>query len=340
MSKRIYRISGQVIEALTRQGVFGLRVEAWDKDEKYHDFLGVATTDGQGNFQISFDETYFREYYPETAPDVFFKVYQGETLIKSTADSVMVNVRSDCRVTIEVDLPEEPVVGKDRITARQAFRAADFVFKSDFRGLWKETGDKVRVATGFLGDMVKNTLTQMDIQPLKLGPHRSGEVVNRDVNSAREYLAGQNITVNEVLPYKPGLNTASLADISAFPVRLRPEQKVNLYEEDGVVRYYRIVSEPPEAAMGAEVTRLGQEVDSVRTKVEEVEQIKSQVGEIRAASTTDRDAFAEGMATLKAQMTTMDKMRKEVAALQEESRKKDQAIKKLQKEVAALHRTG
>jgi hypothetical protein len=340
MSAKIFRISGQVIEAQTRQGIFGLRVEAWDKDEKYPDLLGVDTTDGEGNFQISFDETYFREYYPETAPDVFFKVYEGDNLIKSTADSVLVNVSTETKATIEVDLPEETIVGEDRVTARQAFRAADFMFKSDFRGVWQETTGKVRVASGFLTDMVKNSLTKMDIPPLKPSPRKMSEVVNRDVSSAREYLAGENISVNEVLPYNPRLDTASLTDIRTFPVRLSPGQKVNLYEENGVVRYYRIVPEPPEAAVAVEVTRLGQEMDQVKARVNEVEQMKSQVEEVRAAAMADRDTFTKEMTAVKTQLTTVEELKKQIADLQAESSRKDQAIKKLQEEVTAIQRRG
>jgi hypothetical protein len=340
MSARIFRISGQVIESQTRQGVLGLRVEAWDIDKQNPNPLGVATTDGQGNFQIAFDKTQFREFFPETVPEVFFKVYQGETLIKSTEDSVLVNAGTECSVILEVDLPEEPVVGRDRITARQAFRVADFVFRSDFRGVWKETTDQIGLATGFITDMVKNTLTQMDIQPLRTSPQKTNEVVNRDVATAQENLKSQQIEVNQVMPYKPGLNATSLADFRTFPVRLRPGQKVNLYEEEGVVRYYSIVSEPADTTGAADVTRLSQEMDSVKNRVAEVEQVKSQVEEVRTASTTDRDTFAKEMAALKKQMTAMEELKKEISSLQKESIRKDQVIKKLQEDVAALRRTG
>ena len=106
MAKKKYQASGQVIDRKTKRGVPGLRVEAWDKDEKYNDFLGVAITDRSGCFQMSFDETYFREYAPDTSPDLFFKIYRGQRLLlKSTEDSVLWNAKTTTKVKIEVELP-------------------------------------------------------------------------------------------------------------------------------------------------------------------------------------------------------------------------------------------
>jgi len=339
MSARLFRIRGEGNEVTAQHGVSGLRVEAWDIHGKIRDPLGVADTDTKGNFAISFDEAKFREFYPEIPPDVFFRVYQGETLRMSTENELLVNVGTDARVTIEVDLPTETVEGQDRITARQALRAADFVFRSDFRGVWKETTDKIGLATGFFRDMVKNTLTTMDIQPLRTSPQKTDQVVNRDVATAQENLKAQQIEVNQVMPYKPGLNAASLADLRTFPARLAPGQKVNLYEEQGVVRYYSIVTNPAGAESAAEVSRLSQEVDSVKARVDEVEQVKSQVEEVKTASATDRDTYAKEMADLKNQVAGIDDLKKEIAALKADSSKKDVIIKKLQDDIAASRRT-
>ncbi|MEJ2670919.1 MAG: hypothetical protein P8168_01715 [Deltaproteobacteria bacterium] len=340
MSARLFRISGQVIEVKTKKGISGLRVETWDQDGKIHDPLGGADTDTQGNFTIPFDEAKFRELFPETPPDVFFRVFQGETLLMSTENELLVNVGTDARVTLEVDLPAEAVVGQDRITARQALRTADFVFRSDFRGVWKETTDKIGLATGFFRDMVKNTLTQMDIPPLRTSPQKTDELVNRDVATAQENLKAQQIAVNQVVPYKPGLNAASVADLRTFPARLAPGQKVNLYEEKGVVRYYSIVTEPAGTASAAAVSRLSREVNRVNTRVAEVEQVKSQVEEVKTAAATDRETYTKEIADLKNQVSAIEGLKKEIAALKSESSKKDLTIKKLQKDIAASRRTG
>src|SRR5262245_10700292 len=90
----------------------GLRVEAWDKDRLYADLVGSAVADAQGAFRIEFDESYFQELFQDQRPDLFFKVFQGDALIRSTEDAVLWNVEApEIEVVIEVDAPaaEEPL---------------------------------------------------------------------------------------------------------------------------------------------------------------------------------------------------------------------------------------
>jgi hypothetical protein len=103
--QRKYRIVGAVVNR-QRQALTGLRVEAWDKDPLFDDLLGTAITDTEGRFQIDFDETYFQELFLDRDPDLFFRVFSGEALIKSTEDSVMWNMQTTyLEITLEVDLP-------------------------------------------------------------------------------------------------------------------------------------------------------------------------------------------------------------------------------------------
>lgn len=114
-NEKVFKILGRVIDRTTRNGVAGLRVEAWDKDLIYNDFVGSAVTDAQGSFQIQFDESYFRELFLDRRPDLFFKVFQDGRLVHSTEDSVLWNVESEVTdIVIEVDFvqgqpqPDDP----------------------------------------------------------------------------------------------------------------------------------------------------------------------------------------------------------------------------------------
>ncbi|HBB33231.1 MAG TPA: hypothetical protein DDZ80_11745 [Cyanobacteria bacterium UBA8803] len=115
-----FHISGSLIDRLTKQGLPGLRVEAWDKDMISNDLLGSAITDEQGNFQIEFDESYFRELFLDRQPDLFFRVFDNSQLIKSTEDSVFWNLQlGETKMMIEVDRPDAQKFEKQR----QQFRA-------------------------------------------------------------------------------------------------------------------------------------------------------------------------------------------------------------------------
>ena len=336
-----FRVIGQVIDRQTKQGIRGLRVEAWDKDQKYHDFLGVGVTDRGGHFLISFDQTYFREYAPEKFPDLFFRIYLSQRLLKSTEDSVIWNVRQDTEVTIAIDMPAAAPVGKDRVSARQVFKAADFVQRSDFRGLWKETGDKGEVAVGFIKDMVVNTISKVDVEPIKVGDHKTSDVINQDVGSARRNLESQQITVNEVRPYQPGLNAQSFKNVAALPVTLRPGQQVNLYEENGKVRYYTIVPQRKLSDLNADhVIRLENELETVNKqsaqKDQQIAELQEEVKSIRTRQTQlEKGVTPETIAELQRQLKELQDFKASLEKATPQTRKSSTTTKKTTKAVTS-----
>jgi hypothetical protein len=243
MAIQSFAIIGSVVNGKTGRGIARLRVEAWDKDVKYNDLLGNADTDQEGRFVIAFDTSYFREFAPDTEPDLFFRVYQGNKLLKSTEDAVVKNAPTTYQVTIRVDMPAERPAARDRVSAVQVLKAADFFQQSDFKGVYQEFRSKAGTSLGFVADVVMNTVRNLDIQPVTLQGNREAEVVGQDVESAQKNLAANNIAVKEVKPYNPKLDSASLADFTALPLRLRAGQQVVLHEENGKVRYYSLVKE-------------------------------------------------------------------------------------------------
>ena len=101
-----FTIIGKVLDRTTGAGAAGVRVEAWDKDVVYNDYLGHDVTDAEGNFRITFSEYFFFDLFTDHWPDLYFKVFYEGAEIASTEDSVIWNVRSPTtEVTIEVDLP-------------------------------------------------------------------------------------------------------------------------------------------------------------------------------------------------------------------------------------------
>lgn len=98
-----FRIVGQIIDNKNDRRVSGLRVEAWDKDLMRNDFLDTTTTDGEGKFNIEFDDADFQDIFLDREPDIFFKVFQDSKLIASTEDSILWNVKNrDTQMTINI----------------------------------------------------------------------------------------------------------------------------------------------------------------------------------------------------------------------------------------------
>ena len=71
MANAAFQIAGHIIDRRSRQGLAGLRVEAWDKDLIVNDLVGSAVTDAQGRFEISFTQSYFSEFARSPAGSVF-----------------------------------------------------------------------------------------------------------------------------------------------------------------------------------------------------------------------------------------------------------------------------
>ena len=125
---RVFKITGHVIDSKTQLGVKGLRVEAWDNDLIISDLVGGTTTGDGGIFRIQFYESYFKELFLDRRPDLFFKIFRGDNLIKDTKDSVIWNVdREDIEVTIEVENSEgtitPEVVSSKEVETRSILQA-------------------------------------------------------------------------------------------------------------------------------------------------------------------------------------------------------------------------
>lgn len=82
-----FTIIGQVTDLESGVPLPGLFVKAYDKDLLFDDLLGAALSDAQGRFEIVAEPEDFREFF-DARPDIYFKVYRGDTLIHDTEDAV------------------------------------------------------------------------------------------------------------------------------------------------------------------------------------------------------------------------------------------------------------
>ncbi|HYJ79140.1 MAG TPA: hypothetical protein VEW03_06050 [Longimicrobiaceae bacterium] len=355
MADQQFRISGQVVERGTGQGVRGLRVEGWDRDTRYHDMLGVAFTDRRGRFEIRFDSDYFGDFAPDRLPDVYFRVLQHDTLLLSTHNEVMRNLAdTDAEVTLTIDLPQpaDAPARTNRISGATARKGVAFVRKSDFGGIRADVKDRFSVVRGLAGELLKAKLGSFDLQPLRSSTVRTGAVFNQDVASVQHTLAAREVEVSEVKPYVAASNTQGLLSAALLPERLKAGQKVELFEEGGKVRYFAVVAEPRTTE---QVGTLRTDVDTFRVESAEKDR---QLAELQAEVKSVREAQAavspEALDELKAQLVERDRqiteLRTEMAsvreALQAEVKRVDEAqtaasasaVKGLESQISALKR--
>jgi hypothetical protein len=106
MTVRVFTISGRVIDRLSRRGLAGVRVEAWDKDLLINDMVGSCFTDRFGRFRMIFDSRAFREFFFDQLPDVFFRVYYRDRMVLETQQTLVWRINEQLKqVTLEVEPP-------------------------------------------------------------------------------------------------------------------------------------------------------------------------------------------------------------------------------------------
>jgi hypothetical protein len=272
MADLVYTVTGQVIARETSVGIGGLRIQTLDSDIRRDRVLGETKTDENGRFNATID---LRQFDYQTPPDLFFKVFRGETLLESTESSVLWNANTAENVTIRIRTGKERPAGRDRVTSDQVFKAVDFFQKSDFKGVYNEYKSRTSTTLGFVADMFINTFTNVDMEPVRVKGTPQKDILNQDVDVARRNLAAKNVGVREVVPYKPGLDAASIKSIDVIPKDLKAGSEVRLYEEEGKVRYYSVVKGAATStdvnekfeAQAVEMNRLKEELQATRETV-------------------------------------------------------------------------
>ena len=331
-----YAIRGVVVERASQRGVRGARVEAWDRDTRYHDLLGQVVTDEEGRFTIGFDAVFFGDYAPDRSPDVFFKVFLDGREVLSTFDQPAMNIERGTReVRLELDLAQAPAQGRDRVTAERAIKAVDWWRASDFRGTAREGGDKLRTVGRLFGGFAGRAL-DAEWQPVRPQAARERDIVGQDAQQAQRALALQQVEVAEVreVGAAPAEGVRLLRD---YPGRLKAGDRVTLYQEGGVVKYYTRVPAPGAGGVdAAAVARIDGDLQAVKTQVLAVDSLRTEVDNLKSADGTMEQRLAETTAIVRAREEEVARLERELNEVRRTAAVKDAEIAQLRTDLAVV----
>ena len=105
MATKNITIAGFILNQKTKKGIANLKVEAWDRDNCKDDLVGSVVTDSKGRFSITLQQKKGGWNLTDRKPDIFFKVYSGDKMVRNTENSVHWNIETSLSaIVLEVDL--------------------------------------------------------------------------------------------------------------------------------------------------------------------------------------------------------------------------------------------
>jgi hypothetical protein len=330
-------VVGQLVDKRTRQGIAGALVEVRELDTRYDDMLGQPITGEQGEFLCGFSAEDWGDHAPDAAPDLYFLVYVDGVLALDTKTTPMRNVpRGRITVTLELERGTLPEAKPDRVSVEQMFRFADWWRASDFRGVFGEGRSKLSTLTGAVAQPLSRRFKAWDFEPLRPAPAKENTIVAQPVLQAQSALAAQQVQVAEVRT-ADAKATARLSLLAKAPLALKAGDRVVLYQEDGVVRYYARAEEPAAASIDQQaVATLDQEVKALQTQAAGVDTLRAEVADLRTADQASAERLEASRQALEASQAELTTLKRELQALRQLSAEKDQLVTQMRTDLVAL----
>ena len=346
MAEKMFRLVGRVVDRSTRRPLFGLRVEAWDLDTKFHDMLGIATTDAQGGFEITCSDSFFGDAAPDRLPDVFFRVFRSSAMIASTEKSPRRNLAEGAtEFTIEVEAPQPRPKGKERVKASQVLNGVSFFRKSEFGAVAGEAKDRTSAVGGVFGDIVSKSLrgfATTPIKPIQAPESRTSEIIGQSPEAASRNLEKQGVTVSQVKPYNPKPSDVSPRAVAGMLRRPPRGSQVVLYEQEGRVKSFSLEKESrtdkKPGSGGNELGGIKTEIGELGVKVSGLEGLQSEVEKIKNAPAEGDTPLAKAIAKVDERDAVIAELSTEIERVRAESAQKDAQIENLGRGLTDLER--
>lgn len=319
MPIRTFRITGTVTSLSTKKPVEGLRLEAWDRDSERHTVYGSGISDRSGRFTIPADVD-IPGGVVGPIPAVL-KAFMDDRAIELSGDIRIENlIVQDSPLRVVANVAAIEPEKRDRVNFDQVESFIDFVRLSDFKGVYREGRDRLGTAVSLGGKGLRSALSGIKLEPIKPPETRSKDIVTQDPATAQRRLAEREITVTAVKPYN---EADGLLSIGSLPSDLRKGDKVELYEQNGVVKAYKIVKPTQTTTGNVDVNRLDQEIVKLRSDLQARDQ---QIATLRNDLVVANQAAAGRAAEV-------EKMAAEVKRI---STEKDQQVASLSRELTTL----
>jgi len=332
-----YIIVGQVVDRVSRRGVRGARVEAWDRDTKFHDLLGQATADDDGRFTMSYSSAYFGDFKPDVAPDLFFRVKLDDKLVLDTIDQPRINTqRGRLAVTLEIDLPQARPLGRDRVSAEQSIKLVDWWRASDFKGLVREGSSKSGTLLGSFGGQFGDRIAHWDFQPVRPSDTRENSIVGQPAAQAQSALLAQHVQVSEVRSVDASTRER-LQTLTRYPLALKAGDRVTLYQEDGIVKYYALTPTLTTTQVDAQaVVAIDAQVQQLKGTAVAVDAVRGELAELKQARSADAQRASEDAAARAAQAEQLQALQAELGSLRRSAAEKDVEITRLRSDLGSV----
>lgn len=204
------------------------------------------------------------------------------------------------------------------LNARQVRTGVAMMQKKQVTSGLSEGRSKARIMTNMAREWFSERLRRPEM--LFIPQVKQSEVVGQPLSEAQSRLEKVNVAVEKVEPYTPGKGAENLRAFVRSPLNLKPGTRVILYEQQGVVKYYSTVEEPPEV-----VKELQKTVQEQKASLDEVSLLKKELTKLNKSLSSvqksyqkalkDRDSEIAGLketvAALQSGLGEVDKLKKE-----------------------------
>jgi hypothetical protein len=305
-------------------------VEVWNSAAAQHAVLGAAVTDPSGQFDLAATADVPPGPVTGGATGVVpatMRVFQGTQLLAVTGETNIPDLfKFKGPAALQVHPAEPQKELKDHVSVDQVLQGLDFWQQSDFKGVFHEG----RTRASSVGSLVTASLTaaarNFVLKPVKPTPVRNADVVNQDSNTARRRLEMQQVKVASVKPYQTGLGT--LGDVTSLGATVKAGDTVELFEENGIVKSYRIQKAPK----AGDTTKLTTDVNALQGDVHNLQAKQQEIDDLKLS----QQRQTETITALQQKAAMVDQLQAQLTKVQSDSAQKDQTIAKLQSDVATV----